>query len=318
MAVPANTVQAVGRIGNREDLSDIIYDISPTDTPFISAIKRKGAESTYYEWQTDSLVAANAQNKSIQGDDTANESRPSTTRVGNHTQIFKKVVGTSTTARAVKQAGRRDEHAYQIAKAGKEIKRDIESRATGNFASVAATASVAGEMAGALAWLTTNTSGGTGTANGGFSAGIVSAATNGTQRAFTETLLKKAVVDAWNAGGEPTMALMSLTQKQTAAGFAGLAESRRDTGDKRLKIIAGADVYVSDVGEISFVPDRFCSTRDVLVVDPELWCIRELDPMSRDKLAKTGLADRELLHTEITLECGNEAGNAAIRDLTTA
>ena len=318
MAVPANTVQAVARVGNREDLSDIIYDISPTDTPFISAIKRKGADATYHEWQTDSLVAANAQNKSIQGDDTANESRPGTTRVGNHTQIFKKVVGTSTTARAVKQAGRRDEHAYQIAKAGKEIKRDIEARATGNFASVAATASVAGEMGGALAWLTTNSQLGTAgsPANGGFSAGTVAAATNGTQRAFTETLLKKAVVDAWNAGGEPTMAIMSLTQKQTAAGFAGLAESRREAGNKRLKIIAGADVYVSDVGEISFVPDRFSSTRDVLIVDPELWCIRELDPMNREKLAKTGLADRELLHTEITLECGNEAGNAAIRDLT--
>lgn len=318
MAVPASTIQSVSRVGNREDLSDIIYDISPTDTPFISSIKRKGAEATYYEWQTDSLVAANAQNKSIQGDDKANEARPATTRVGNHTQIFTKVVGTSTTARAVKQAGRKDEHAYQFAKAGKEMKRDMEARATGNYASVGATASVAGEMGGALAWITTNSQLGTAgsPANGGFGAGVVNAATNGTQRAFTETLLKKAVVDAWNAGGEPTMALMSLSQKQTAAGFAGLADSRRDTGDKKLKIIAGADVYVSDVGEISFVPDRFCSTRDVLIVDPELWCIRELDPMSRQKLAKTGLADREMLHTEITLQCSNEAGNAAIRDLT--
>ena len=316
MAVPANTVQEVTRIGNREDLSDIIYDITPTDTPFVSAIKRKGADATYVEWQTDSLVAANADNKSIQGDDTANESRPATTRVGNHTQIFKKVVGTSTTARAIKQAGRKDEHAYQLAKAGKEIKRDMEARFTGNYASVAATASVAGESAGALAWLETNTQLGTaGTpADGGFSSGVVAAATNGTLRNFTETLLKTAVADAWNAGGEPTMALMSLTMKQTAAGFAGLADARRDTGNKKLKIIAGADVYVSDVGEISFVPDRFCSTRDVFIADPELWCIRELDPMSREGLAKTGLADRELLHTEVTLQCSNEAGNAVIRD----
>ncbi|GGJ39595.1 DUF5309 domain-containing protein [Sphingopyxis bauzanensis] len=316
MAVPTNTVQAVGRIGNREDLSDIIYDISPTDTPFVSSIGRGKAEATYTEWQTDTLVAANHDNKTIQGDDLANESRPATTRVGTHTQIFKKVIGTSTTAQAVKQAGRANEHSYQVAKAGKEMKRDMEKRFTGNYASVAATASVAGETAGALAWITTNDSRGAGGADGGFSAGIVAAATNGTQRAFTETLLKAAVSAAWNAGGDPTMAIMSLTQKQTAAGFAGLADARRETGDKKLKIIAGADVYVSDVGEIRLVPDRFCSTRDALIVDPELWEIATLDPMQRRALAVTGLADRTALYTECALKSLNESGNALIADLT--
>ena len=318
MAVPTNTVQEVSRVGVREDLSDVIYDISPTDTPFISSIKRKGADATYVEWQTDSLVAANADNKAIQGDDTANESRPASSRVGNHTQIFTKVVGTSTTARAVKTAGRSDEHAYQIAKAGKEMKRDMEKRMTGNYASVAATSSVAGETAGALAWLETNTNRGSTGTDGGFSAGIVSAAGNGTLRTFTEALLKTEVAEAWNAGGEPTMAIMPLGLKQTAAAFSGLADARRETGDKRLKIIAGADVYVSDVGEISFVPDRFCSTRDVLIVDPSMWAIRELQGMKREKLAKTGLADRELLSTEVTLQCNNESANSVIADVQAA
>lgn len=316
MTVPTNTIQAVGRIGNREDLSDIIYNISPTDTPFLSAIKRGKAEATYTEWQTDSLTAANADNYTVQGDDLANEARANSTRVGTHTQIFKKVVGTSTTQQAVKQAGRANEHAYQLAKAGKEMKRDMEARFTANKASVAATASVAGQTAGALAWLTTNTSGGTGTANGGFSAGIVAAATNGTQRAFTEALLKSMVVSAWNAGGEPTMAIMSMTQKQTAAAFAGLAQSRRETGNKRLTIVAGADVYVSDAGEIALVPDRFCSARDCLIVDPTMWEVAELDGMKKIELAKTGLADRHALYTEVALKCLNEAASAAIRDLT--
>jgi hypothetical protein len=316
MAVPSNTVQAVGRIGNREDLSDIIYDISPTDTPFVSAIGRGKAQATYTEWQTDALVAANHDNKTIQGDDLANESRPATTRVGTHTQIFKKVIGTSTTAQAIRQAGRANEHSHQVAKAGKELKRDMEKRFCGNYASVAATASVAGETAGALAWLTTNASRGGSGANGGFSAGIVAAATNGTQRASTEALLKASISAAWTAGGEPTLAIMSLTQKQTAAGFAGLAQSRRETGDKKLKIIAGADVYVSDVGEIRLVPDRFCSTRDNLIVDPELWEIATLDPMQRRALAVTGLADRTALYTEVALKCLNEAGNAVTADLT--
>lgn len=316
MAVAANTIQAVGRVGNREDLSDIIYDISPTDTPFLSAIKRGKANATYVEWQTDTLVAANADNATIQGDDLANEARANSVRVGTHTQIFKKVVGTSTTQQAVKQAGRANEHAYQLAKAGKELKRDMEARFTQNKASVAATAAVAGQTAGALAWLTTNSSlGGTG-ANGGFSAGIVAAATNGTQRAFTEALLKAAVVSAWNAGGEPTMAIMSMTQKQTAAAFTGLAQHRRESGNKRLTIVAGADVYVSDAGEIALVPDRFCSPRDCLIVDPSLWEVAELEGMKKIELAKTGLADRHALYTEVALKSLNESGNAAIRDLT--
>lgn len=315
MAVPSNTIQSVGRVGNREDLSDIIYNISPTDTPFVSAISRGSADATYVEWQTDTLVAANADNYTIQGDDLANESRPNTTRVGTHTQIFKKVVGTSTTVQAVKQAGRKNEHALQLAKAGKEMKRDMEARFTQNKASVAATASVAGQTAGALAWLTTNVSRGATGANGGFSAGIVAAATNGTQRAFTETLLKTVIASAWNNGGEPSMAIMSLTQKQIAAAFAGLAQSRRETGDKKLKIIAGADVYVSDTGEVQLVPDRFCSTRDALIVDPAMWEIAVLDPMKKKALAATGLADRDALFTEVALKCLNEAGSGVVADL---
>lgn len=316
MAVPANTIQAVGRVGNREDLSDRIYDISPTDVPFVSAIKRGKADATYVEWQTDALVAANHDNKTIQGDDLANEARANSVRVGTHTQIFKKVVGTSTTQQAVRQAGRKNEHAYQLAKAGKEIKRDMEKRFLGNYASVAAAAGTAGETAGALAWLTTNDSRGAGGADGGFSAGIVAAATNGTQRAFTETLLKTVVANAWNSGGDPTMAFMSLTQKQIAAAFSGLADARREAGNKRLTIVAGADVYVSDVGEIQLVADRFASTRDCLVADPMLWEIAELEGMTRRKLAVTGLADRDALYTEIALKSLNEAGNGVVADLT--
>ena len=316
MPVPANTIQAVGRIGNREDLADIVYDISPTDTPFVTAIRKGKAEATYVEWQTDALVAANPENAVVQGDDLDNNNRPNSVRVGTHTQIFAKTVGTSTTQRAVRQAGRSDEHAYQLAKAGKELKRDMEAAFTRNRASVAATTSVAGKTAGALAWLTTNVSRGASGANGGFSAGIVAAATNGTQRAFTEALLKTVVASAWNSGGEPTMAIMSLTQKQTAAAFAGLASSRREVGNSRLKIIAGADVYVSDVGEIQLVPDRFASVRDALIVDPSMWEIATLDPMQRRKLAVTGLAERESLHTEVALKCLNEAASGVVADLT--
>jgi len=318
MTVPSNTVQAVARVGAREDLSDKIAELFPDDTPFINGIGKGKASATYTEWQTDALAAASATNAKIQGDDVANDSRANTTRVGNYTQISTKTVGVSSTVEAINKAGRKSEMAREIMKAGRELRTDQEKRACGNYASVAPTASVAGLSAGALAWLTTTSLLGTAgsPANGGFSAGIVAAATNGTQRTYTETLLKTAMQSIWAAGGNPKMVITSGTQKQTAAAFTGLATARRESGSKKLTIVAGADVYVSDFGEVQLVPSRFSSARDALIVDPEYWELASLDPLSVDDLAKTGLATRKMMSVEWTLKCLNEAASGCIRDLT--
>ena len=315
MAVPSNTIQNVARVGVREDLSDKIAELFPDDTPFQNAIGTSKVNNTYTEWQTDALAAANHDNKTIQGDDLANEARANTTRVGTHTQIFKKVVGASTTVEWTNKAGRKSELARELMKAGREMKTDMEKRFLGNYASVAATAGVAGETAGALAWLTSNVSrGGTG-ANGGFSAGIVAAATNGTQRAYTEALLKGVLQSVWNAGGNPKMVITNGTQKQTAATFAGIAQQRRDTGNSRATIVAGADIYVSDFGEVQFVPDRFASARDAFIVDPEYWDVGIGQAMTTVDLAKTGLATRKALHAEVALRCLNQAASGVVADL---
>jgi len=316
MAVPGNTIQNVARVGVREDLDDKIAALFPDDTPFISAIGRSTAKNTYTEWQTDSLAAANANNATIQGDDLTNDSRPNTTRVGTHTQIMKKVVGSSTTVEWTNKAGRRSELAREIMKAGRELRTDMEARCTGNYASVAAAAGTAGQTAGALAWLTSNVSRGATGANGGFSAGIVAAATNGTQRTYTEALLKPVLQSVWVNGGNPKMVITNGTQKQAEAGFAGLATQRRETGNKLLTIVAGADAYVSDFGTIQFVPDRFCSARDALIVDPEYWDIAVGDPMQVNDLAKTGLATRKEMHTEFALRSLNQAASGVVADLT--
>ena len=316
MTVATNTIQNVARVGVREDLDDKIAALFPDDTPFIGAIGRSKASNTYTEWQTDSLVAANANNATIQGDDLTNDSRPNTTRVGVHTQIMKKVVGSSTTVEWTNKAGRRSELAREIMKAGRELRTDMEARCTGNYASVAATSGVAGQTAGALSWLTTNVSRGATGANGGFSAGIVAAFTQGTQRTYTEALLKTVLQSIWVNGGNPKMVITNGTQKQNEAGFTGLATARRESGDKKLTIVAGADVYVSDFGSIQFVPDRFCSARDALIVDPEYWDIAVGDPMQINDLAKTGLATRKEMHTEFALRCLNQAASGSVNDLT--
>lgn len=318
MAVPSNTIQNVARVGVREDLDDKIAELFPDETPFMKAIGRSKASNTYTEWQTDGLTAANHDNAAIQGDDLANESRANTTRVGTHTQIFTKVVGSSTTVEWTNKAGRRSEMAREMMKAGREIRTDQEKRFVGNYASVAAAAGVAGKTAGALAWLTTNTSRGASGANGGFSAGIVAAATNGTQRTYTESLLKTVLQSIWVQGGNPKMVITNGTQKQNEAAFTGLALNRVDQGPNTgpLTIVAGADVYLSDFGKISFVPDRFASARDALIVDPEYWDIAVGEALTPFDLATTGLASRKALRTEVALRCLNQAASGVVADLT--
>lgn len=319
MAVPSNTIQNVGRVGVREDLSNKIAELFPDDTPFQNAIGTSQIKNTYTEWQTDSLAAANHDNKALQGDDLANEARANTVRVGNHTQIFTKVVGASTTVEWTDKAGRRSEMARELMKAGREMKTDMEKRFLGNYASVAAAAGTEGESAGALAWLETNTSLNTGSgspADGGFAAGVVSAATNASAtRSYTETLLKSVLQSIWNEGGNPKMVITNGTLKQDAAAFAGLADARRESGSKKLTIVAGADVYVSDFGEVTFVADRFASSRDALIVDPEYWDVGVGEGMKTFDLATVGLAQRKAIRSEVTLRCLNEAASGAIRDL---
>lgn len=321
MAVPSNTIQAVSRVGVREDLSDKIGELFPDDTPFIRAIGTgPKATQVYTEWQTDGLTAANHNNKTLQGDDLANESRANTVRVGNYTQIMKKVVGVSTTLEASSKAGQRSTLAREIMKAGREIRTDLEKRACGNYAAVPPAAGTEGEMAGFLTWIKTNdsrgASGADATWSGGTSGYPSAAATNGTQRAYTETLLKTVLASCWSAGGNPKLVITTIGQKQTAAAFAGLATQRRESGDKKLTIVAGADFYVSDVGEVQFVPSRFCSSRDAMVVDPEYWELSYLDPLQMRDLATTGLATRKAMYMEVTMRCLNEAASGVVADLT--
>jgi hypothetical protein len=164
-----------------------------------------------------------------------------------------------------------------------------------------------------LAWLTSNTS--KAGSDGGFSAGIVAAATNGTQRAYTETLLKTVLQSIWVNGGNPSMVITNGTQKMAEAAFTGLAAQRRETGNKAATIVAAADYYVGDFGKIAFVADRFASARDALIVDPEYMDLAVGEAITPFDLAQTGLAKRKAIRTELTLRVLNQAAHGAIRDL---
>ena len=319
MATPTNAVSTLNDQGIREDLENNIYRVAPEEVPFTSACGKATAKQAYHEWQTESLDSVNPNPQRYQGEDAVIEEGNLTSKLGNYMQHFERAFQTTGILDYTVLAGRSSEMARQTVLKGLALKRDIEMRMLGNYASAPETPGTTPQAsAGALAFLHTNTSRGTGGASGGFSGGIVGAATNGSAtRSFTEALLKSTLNQVFTSTGSMTnrVAYMSPSIKQEAAAFTGLALNRRDTGDKKLKIVAGADIYVSDFGEVTFVPSIFCSTRDVLLVDPDMWAIATQRPMVTEELAKTGDSEKKMILCDKGLVCRNEAASAVIADV---
>jgi hypothetical protein len=301
--------------GLREDLADVIYNISPTDTPFQSSVGRTKATAVYHEWQTDSLAAATTNNAAVEGADASDATLSATTRLGNYTQILQKTIKVSGTLDAVNKAGRKSEKAYQLAKASAEIKRDLETILLANQGQTAGSSnSSARKMGSLLSWLKTNTQVVT-AANNPTTIGV-STRTDGTQRTFTEQLLKDAVADVYESGGNPKVLMVGPSGKQKVSSFAGIAAQRfMAPSNTPTTIIGAADVYMSDFGTMSVVPNRFMRSRDALVLDPEYAAVAYLRPFQTNELAKAGDSDKTQLLVECTLEVKNEAAHALIADL---
>jgi len=320
MTLPTGAVQTFAMVGIREELSDTITNISPMDVPFYSMARKGKTKSRSPEWLKDTLAVADGTNAQVEGYDVTGDTMVQPTRLKNYVQLMEKIVIVSTTAQAVESAGRESELKYQVAKSGKELKRDMEARLTGNYASVVGNASTAGKCAGIEAWIETNVS--TVGAVGGFDTGtgLVDAATDSTQRAFTEAMLKEVVREAWSAGGDPDIIMVGPFNKQVASGFAGIATQYKDNGpgSRRATILGAADVYVSDFGEHRIVPNRFSRDRTALVLDADALEVKFLQPMSTTPLAKTGHSDKRLLSCEFTLCVKDEAMLGKIADLTTS
>jgi hypothetical protein len=302
------------RGGLREDLSDMIYNISPTDTPLMSTLAKSKATAVYHEWQTDSLAAATTGNALVEGDDAIATTASPTFRIGNYTQIVGKTIQVSGTLEAVDKAGRKSEKAYQLAKASSEIKRDIEAILFANQGKTAGSSSSARKMGSMLSWLVSNTSFGTSGADPA-TAGT-STRSDGTTRTFTEDILKEIIREAYINGGNPKVLFVSPIGKQKTSTFAGIAAQRYQApSDAPTTIIGAADVYLSDFGSISVVPDRFMRTRDAIVVDPEYAALAYLRPFQTIELAKTGDSEKTQLIAELTLEMRNEAAHGIAADL---
>lgn len=315
MAQPTDTFDSYDSVGNREDLSDIIYNIAPTDTPFMSACGKSKATSVNHEWQTDTLDAV-TDNKVIEGDEATTDAITATVRLGNRCQISDKVIVITGTEEVINKAGRKSEMAYQTAKRGKEIKRDMENALVGlNNAKVTGNSSTARELASVQSWIATNVSKASGDGSNPTGDGT-DARTDGTQRAFTETMLKDVLQQCWTQGGNPDTIMLGAFNKRAASLFTGGATRFDKSEDK--KIYATVDVYVSDFGEHKLIANRFLRTRDVLVLDMEYWKLAYLRPFSVYDLAKTGDTEKKQMIVEYTLEACNQKSSGIVADLTTS
>jgi hypothetical protein len=317
-SVPADTFLTYDAIGNREDLIDIIYNVDPTDTIFISSIDHTSASSITHEWQTDGYDAVDVNNAHLSGEDAVTTAATPTVRLNNVTQISYKVPRVSGTQRAVDSAGRADEFSYQRAKMGVELKRDMESIVLENAAKEAGSAGVARLLGAILSWIGTNTN---------FEA-IVGAdpitldgaapRTDGTQRTFTEDMLKDVLNQCWLSGGNPNTIMLGAHNKQVASGFTGNIE--RKTEADRETLFTAITVYVSDFGTLNIRANRFMRQRDCLVLQMDMWALAFLPGrnMAEWDLAKTGDSDRAQVLSEYTLVARNEKASGGIFDLETA
>lgn len=319
MAQPTNTFDAYDQVGIREDLTDIIHDVSPTDTPFYSAAAKTSATNTYHEWQTDALRSS-AANAHIEGDDTVASARTATTRLGNYTQIFKDAVAVSGTDSALDKAGRGDEMDYQLIKVGREIRLDIEKAMLDNNARVAGSNTVARELAGVPAWLYTNTVFETNTGADPTGDGTDARTDDSTPVAFSQSRMNTCLQSIWeNSNGENDLTvLLNAFQMNKALTFTGNNTQRATINAEKAKVVNIIDVYMTPWGNVDFVMSRECRARDVLVLNMSYWKIPVARGFETEMLAKTGDSQRKQIVTELTLESCNEKASGAVFDNTTS
>ena len=321
MAQPTNSFDSYTAIGNREDLQDKIYMVSPEKTPVMSAGRRFKAEAKFHEWQRDTLATPNKDNAVIEGDERSGTALTPTQRVGNYMQLLDKVAVVTTTQEKVNKAGRSSEMKYQIAeKAIPELKRDIEAMMLSNNAAVAGASGTARKSGGLGVFIYTNVSHGGAGATAAHTSGAPTVAnTAGTNRAFTEALLTPVLQSIYtNSGEQPSMVSVTPSLKTGFSAFVGIAANRHETNGKQGVITGGADIYVGNFGKLSIVPNYVQATANsdtAFILNPEQYGLAYLQEFKTVPLAKTGHTDKEMVFAECGLVVTSEKSHGKVANL---
>jgi len=320
MAIVSNTFLTYSAKGIREDLSNIITNIAPEETPYMSNIGRENVSNALFEYQTDTLAAA-AANAQLEGDDVASfDAVTATVRMQNYAQISRKTIILSATEEVVNKAGRRSELAYQISKRASELKRDQEFVMLNGGIAVAGDSTTARVTASLGAFIKTNTDKQTNGVDPSYTTLPNSARTDGNVRTFTETILKNVIQKVWTQGGTPKILMCGPVNKQRVSSFSGIASSRFniDGGAKPATLVGAVDIYVSDFGNVQVIANRFQRERDAWVIDPDYAKMTVLRPYQQVELAKTGDAEKRMLIVEWGHKVTSELAHGLAADLITS
>ena len=291
------TYTTYDQVGKKEDVSDIISDITPTDTPFFTMIRSEKVNARTFSWLEDSLAAA-ANNAQVEGADATMATLTDATERTNNTQILHKAFQVSATADAIGTYGRAKETAYQLGKALKEIKRDLERAYIGvDNAKVTGSSSVAREMDSATQQISTS----------------VDAGANATD-ALTEAKVLELGEDCFNNGSDPSVLMIKPADAQIVSGFAAASGRNREIAQGR-NLVNVIDLYVSPYGEYKVVLNRHQLTTHAFLIDPAMWRSCVLRPFSRTLLASAGDSEKHFVVGEYSLKHMNYAADGMITGL---
>ena len=308
MAKVTNAFDTYTATADREDLSNIIYNISPMQTPFMSSIGTRNVKNVVFDWQTESLPTPSGTGQ-LEGFELSRAASTATARVSNVCQISYRDATVTGSQDASDAAGKRSEMAHQLAIMAKALKRDMEEALCQKGAKTTGNATTARQTGGFESWITTNDSRGT----GGASTGGGAAPTDGTQRALTETLLKDVLELMFASGAEPNLAICGPHNKQVISGFTGRSQARQMVDANTVE--ASVSIYSSDFGELKIVPSNRSRERSLLLVDPEFAKVSYLRSFDTIDIATIGDAETKMIVVEYGLEVSNEAAHGVVADL---
>ena len=308
MAKVTNAFDTYSATADREDLSNIIYNISPMQTPFMSSIGKRNIKNVVFDWQTEVLPTPSASGQ-LEGFELSRSTATATTRVSNVAMISKRDATVTGSQDASDPAGKRSEMAHQLAIMAKALKRDMEEALCQNGAKTTGDATTARVTGGFESWLTSNVSRG----SGGSGAGGGAAPVDGTDRDLTEDLLKGVLQTMFTNGGEPNMAICGPHNKQVISGFTGRTQARQFVDANTVE--ASVSVYSSDFGELKIVPSNRSRETSLLLVDPEFAKVSYLRDFKTVDIATIGDAETKMIVCEFGLEVSNEAAHGIVADL---
>jgi hypothetical protein len=308
MAQVTNAFDTYEAIGNREDLSDIIYNISPTQTPFLSSIGKRNISNVQFDWQTEVLPTPSSTGQ-LEGFELSRSASTNTTRATNVAMISSRDATVTGSQEATDTAGKNSEMAHQLAIMAKALKRDMEEALTQNIAKNAGDASTARQTRSLETWYATNVNKASDGANGSDSA----ARTNGTRRDLTEAMVKDVQQQCFASGAEPSLLMVGPYNKSVISGFTGRSQARQFVDANTIE--ASVSIYSGDFGELQVVPSNRSREQAVHLLDPEYAAVAYLRDFETIDISTVGDADTKMILCEYGLEMRNEAAHGIVADV---